>query len=201
MIKDDSHLSYSGIFLKTDDGNITTFTPKYNSGYIFDKLLNQFEINMPSSVVKSKALSDLKINFDPKIIASEEYDLFMQIAARYNISVIKEPLCTYRVSVNSLTNLSINSRALDKKLTFSKLENNYSKEILKYKKSYKKAKAKISYYEFQNNYSKGDYYNAKRELRKILFVDYRYILIFISLYIYPKLYKKILKRYDSRGIN
>lgn len=199
MIKDNSCLSYSGVLLKMDNGNTATFNPKYKSGYIFDKLLNQFEINMPCSVIKSEALNILNINFDPEIVASEEYDLFIQLAAKFNISVIKEPLCIYRISSNSLTNSSINSRAQDKRLTFTKLEKNFSVEISKCKKAYQKAKAKINYYEFQNFYFQGNYIDAKRSLKKILFIDYRYFLIFVTLFVSPKFYKKILKWYDKRG--
>ena len=70
---------------------------------------------MPCSIIKSEALAILNINFNPKIVASEEYDLFIQIAAKFNISVIEEPLCIYRVSTSSLTNSSISSRAQDKR--------------------------------------------------------------------------------------
>ncbi len=199
MIKENSYLSYSGVLLKTDDGNTSVLTPKYKSGYIFDKLLNQFEICMPCSIIKSEALAILNINFNPKIVASEEYDLFIQIAAKFNISVAEEPLCMYRVSSSSLTNSSISSRAQDKRLTFTKLEKNFSAEISRYNKAYQKAKAKINYYEFQNFYYQGNYNDAKRSLKKILFIDYRYFLIFVSLYVSPKFYKKILKWYDKRG--
>ncbi|MDG1709833.1 MAG: glycosyltransferase family 2 protein [Schleiferiaceae bacterium] len=201
ITKENSYLCYSGVLLKTDDGNISTFTPKYKSGYIFDKLLNQFEINMPCAIIKSEALATLNINFDPEIIASEEYDLFIQIAAKYNVSVIKEPLCMYRVSTDSLTNSSIENRSQDKRITFNKLEESFSAEISRYRRNYRKAKAKIDYYEFQYSYSKGDYLNAKKDLRKIIFTDYRYFLIFMTLYICPEFYSKLLKWYDRRGIN
>lgn len=199
MIEDNSYLSYSGVLLKKDNGKTVTFIPKYKSGYIFDKLLNQFEINMPCTVIKSEALSILNINFDPEIIASEEYDLLMQIAAKFDVSVISEPLCIYRLSSNSLTNSSINSRARDKRLTFAKLESNFSSEISKHKKAYRKAKAKVDYYEFQNYYIQGNYKDAKMSLKKIVSIDYRYLFIFITLYINPKFYKKLLKWYDLRG--
>ena len=149
--------------------------------------------------LEAEALAILNINFNPKIIASEEYDLFIQIAAKFNISVIEEPLCMYRVSSNSLTNSSIKSRAQDKRLTFTKLEKNFLPEISRYNKAYQKAKAKINYYEFQNFYYQGNYNDAKRSLKKILFIDYRYFLIFVILYISPKFYNKILKWYDKRG--
>ena len=200
MIKENSYLSYSGLILKTDNGKTSVSTPKYKSGYIFNNLLNQFEVNMPSSMIKAEALNALNINFDPQVVASEEYDLFMQIAAKYNVSVIKEPLCLYRMSSNSLTNSSIKSRSHDKRITLGKLKQNYFDEVLKCRKSFRKAEAKIHYYEFQYSYSKKDYYNAKKELKKILLIDYRYFLILISLYIHYGLYKKILKLHDQRGI-
>ena len=200
MMSENTHLSYTSIYLKINEKISSTSIPKYNSGYLFDKQLERFEINMPSSMIKTEALKALNINFDPRIVASEEFDLFMQIAAKYKISVIKQPLCIYRVSNGSLTNLSVEHRAQDKKYTFEKLENNYAEQVLKYKKSYLKAKAKISYYEFQYFYSIENYSIAKKKLKKVFFIDFRYSLIFISLYIYPKLYKNILKLYDGRGI-
>ena len=171
MMSENTHLSYTSIYLKINEKISSTSIPKYNSGYLFDKQLERFEINMPSSMIKTEALKALNINFDPRIVASEEFDLFMQIAAKYKISVIKQPLCIYRVSNGSLTNLSVEHRAQDKKYTFEKLENNYAEQVLKYKKSYLKAKSKISYYEFQYFYSIENYSIAKKKLKKVFFIS------------------------------
>ena len=200
MLKEDSYLSYSGVYLKTMDGISSTSIPKYSSGHIFDKQLERFEINMPSSIIKTEALRALNINFDPRVIASEEYDLFMHIAAVYKISVIKEVLSIYRLATDSLTNNSLQHRANDKMITISKLENKFPEEVLKNRKHFSKAKAKINYYRFQFYYREKQYFKARSELKSILFIDIRYFLIYISLFIFPKFYSYVLKKHDGRGL-
>ena len=200
MILENAHLSYSAVQFMQNEKIISVSTPKYSSGYIFDKQLKRFEINMPSSMFKKEAIEVLNINFDPKIIGSEEYDLFIQIAAKYNVSVIKEPLCVYRILSGSLTNKSIQNRAQDKRFTFEKLERDFQDEISRYKRSYKKAKSKIYYYEFQYQYSISNFKEAKKSLHRIVFVDYRYTLLYVSLLVFPALYGKIVRLLYHKGL-
>jgi len=200
MIKEGTSLSYSGCNIGPNQNEIKKFHPKYSSGYIFGELLEQFEIILPTAIIKKDVLNEMNINFNSDIVASEEYDLFVKIAAINSVSVIYEILCFYRVSLNSLTNKSINFRSSDRIITLATLKKEFYNQISLNIKYFNKAKYKIWYYRFQAALSNDNLKVAKLNISKIKFKDYRYFVIFLIILISPNLYKKILKMYDQRGI-
>lgn len=200
MLEEKTSLSYTGCDIGISQKNIFSSKPRYKSGYIFGKLIEQFEIILPTAIIKKEILNELDIDFNTKIVASEEYDLFVQIAANKPVTVINESLCFYRISPNSLTNQSINFRAHDRIITLSTLKNKYYHVVSENINHFNKAKYKIWYYRFQAALFHKKIKIAKFNINKIKFKDFRYFLIFIMVHISPILYKKALKIYDKRGI-
>lgn len=200
MLKEETSLSYTGCDIGINPKSYYVFRPKYISGYIFGELIEQFEIILPTAILKKEILDQLDINFNTKIVASEEYDLFVQIAAIMPITVINESLCFYRISSSSLTNKSINFRGQDRIVTLSTLKRRYSDVVSKNLSHFNKAKYKIWYYRFQAALFNKNMKIAKLNISKIKFKDFRYFLIFLIVYISPTIYKKALKIYDKRGI-
>ena len=56
--------------------------PKYKDGYMLENLLLQWDISMPAIIVRKSSLLKYNLSFDDNIFASEEYCLFMQLAAK-----------------------------------------------------------------------------------------------------------------------
>lgn len=200
MLSEGTSLSYTGCYIGENQIKTKRFNPKYESGLIFGRLIEKFEIILPAAVIKKEVLDFLQINFNSEIVASEEYDLFVQIAATYPVSVIEDNLCFYRVSLNSLTNKSINFRSRDRILTLVTLKKKYPEIVNANKASFNNAKYKIWYYRFQAALFNNNLKAAKLNINKIKFKDYRYFFIYLLIFISPKIYKKSLKIYDQRGI-
>jgi glycosyltransferase involved in cell wall biosynthesis len=201
MCKDSSALSYTGSYLIDENNKILkTYKPKYFSGFHFPKLLENFDINLPSTIIDLDLLRSNNLFFDERIVGSEEYDLFMQIAAEFRITVLDEVLCYYRISKNSLTNQTLEFRASDKILTFEKLNIKYPNLKEKYKKKWDFAYNKIFYYKMQYYIFLNDKKNAVKEINKIKYTNYKYFTVWLVLKINIKLYKFVLKKYDLRGI-
>ena len=93
-------------------------------GIHFPDQLLQFEINLPSSMIKRSKLIE-KLNFDHKIEASEEYCMFIQLIYNEKVSVIKKVLAKYYIRRNSLTNQKSHLWALERRYTLNKIINKY----------------------------------------------------------------------------
>lgn len=199
MIIENTSISYTGCDIGITKELAYKFVPKYSSGFIFDKLLNQFEINLPTAIIKKTTLVEMGVNFNTDIEASEEYDLFIQIAAIHKVTVINDCTCFYRISSNSLTNKSINFRSKDRAITLITLRRNYKQIVESNKISFNFSKYKIWYYRFQAALYNGNIEGAKYNLKKIIFKDKRYFLIYITLLVSPSIYTFFLKKYDKRG--
>ena len=115
-------LVYAGISEVDEAGNVMRTLLRGASGEVtLNELLNNFDINMVTPLLKRSMLSDFGLNFDPEIEASEEYNLFMQIAARGKVLYINECLGCYRVYESSLTNHKINKWAWERFRTIATL--------------------------------------------------------------------------------
>ena len=83
-------LVYTGYRLRRADGGVVNFIPKYD-GYVFDKLLNRNFISC-SSVVVPKKIFDVVGMFDERLLAHQDYDMWLRIAKKYPIKLIPKPL-------------------------------------------------------------------------------------------------------------
>ena len=178
----DFALCYAGIINIDGSGNIIgSYIPTYPNGNLFDYLLRQFDINVPAAMIRKSALKASKLNFDPTIVASEEYCLFMQLAAAYPFCVIREPVAKYRIHEGALTNRSIHKWADEREYTLNRIRENHPGIEGRYRAAFREAYARAHYYRARWHVHKGEKLKAIRELRKIIFVHYRYLALFLIL--------------------
>lgn len=198
----DADLSYTDCLVGININNSRHIKSLYPIKNNIKFQLKKFEINLPTSVIKKNILSKNNLNFNPNIIASEEYDLFIKILLIGEVDIIRKPLSFYRISNESLTNKSIKYRANDRIRTLTNIRRNFSSEINSKNilKEFNAAKYKIWYYKFQYHLSAGNKNDALLNLRKIYFKDFRYLFIYIITFVNINFYKKLLKVYDKRGI-
>lgn len=180
----DFALCYAGIInIDASGKEISTYIPSYSSGNIFEHLLRQFDINVPAAMIRKSALDASNLNFDPKIVASEEYCLFMQLAAAYPFCVIHEPVAKYRIHEGSLTNRSIHKWADEREYTLNRIRERHPGIAEKYRAAFREAYARAHYYRARWHVNRGEKREALRELRKTIFVHYRYFALFSILLI------------------
>ena len=89
MLEDDYVLGYSAVYEVYDEDKYRTYDVRWKSGEIFANLLTQFEIQLPTAIIKRDALIKKGLNFDPFIRASEEYCLFMQLIYDEKVCVME----------------------------------------------------------------------------------------------------------------
>lgn len=187
MSKDDYVLSVTGVLCINEDNgkDRRPFIIPHESGYLFERELTQFDINMPAAMVKRTALLEKNLNFDPEIHASEEYCLFMQLMYGEKVCIIKDILANYNIRYNSLTNKAIERWYIERFHTLDRIIASHPEAEDKYPDAFRIAKARGNYYKARYLMS----LNKKKEARKILYsikdVDYRYKILFI-LSFFPK---------------
>lgn len=196
--KSDFILSYAGIQEICESGKIIrNYVPQKRGGYIFPLLLNQFDINMVTPLVRKKALLDYNLNFEPIITASEEYNLFMRLAAKGDVNVIPEILGVYRLSNNSLTNKQISKWGFEREFTIRQLVSENPGIDKKFPIEFKEATGRGRYYDARYQMFLGDTIAAQKTLREIKGYSFLYYFIYIlsySKYAWDLIHNTSLKR-------
>lgn len=176
--------AYAGIREVTAEGvPMRTVVPKYASGDVLESLLTQFDVNMVTPVIRRSFLVDHQINFEPEITASEEYNLFVRLAARGSVLVQKEIFGDYRVYAGSLTDRQISRWATERRMTLRQLSTEVPSVPHVHARAYREAEMRGDYYEARYLASEGRLKEARNIMGQIGAGDWRYKLLGMSLYI------------------
>src|SRR5262249_2312661 len=123
MAQGDYDLTYGGIVRIDAAGRqVGDYRPARRDGNLLDALLQQFDINVPAVMLRRRALQATGLDFDPRIVASEEYCLFMQLAVTCRFAAVPEPMAKYRVHEGALTNRSIGKWGDERDYTLDAIE-------------------------------------------------------------------------------
>ena len=178
----DFALSYGGHININDEGiQIGKMMPKPNNGIIFSSLLKQYDIPIVTTMVSKKHLLDSGLEFDSNVYASEEYCLFMQLAANYSFISINEYVTQYRIHDGALTNKTISVWAEERRYTLNKIIKENEGIDIKYKDGFDEAFARASYYEAQYLMSTGHVVEATRVMGPHRTQSFSYFIIYILL--------------------
>ena len=170
--------------------------PKHPSGDMLKKQLQNFEINMVTPMILRNSLQKNNLNFNADVLASEEYNLFIRLAAKGPFHSSKKVLGKYRLYENSLTNKYISRWSQERFLTLEQLIEENSGILKKISIEFMQAISRGVYYESRYLFSKKDYKKARRLLSKIAIIDLRYaILKYVSYFpiIWNFIHRKISK--------
>ena len=160
-------LAYAGVEnIDANGSHIRMDIPKHSSGNLFGCLLQQFEVNMPTAIVSKVFMDDRGLNFDPLMEASEEYNLFMQIAADGKVLVLKDILAKYRVHETSLTFEKMEKWAFERRYTLELLERTRPNLVKHYNSGFIEATSRAMYYDACSLMRQGKLTRAREELKK-----------------------------------
>jgi len=200
MLKDESVLSYGSIVeIYENSDNEKLVIASHDSNNNFKSNLMQFEIQMPTIMILKSALEKKKLNFDPKITASEEYCLCMQLIYNERVSVINRPLAKYLVRKDSLTNKNAEFWSIERTYTLDKLVLSYPEIKFKYNKEINESYARENYYKARNFMFLNKKKLAIIEMKKIRFFSLRYFLLFVILLFPGIIWNKIHLLKNVRG--
>ena len=97
-------LTYTGGYLIDESSHeINTFLPKHKCGNALHEMLKRYEINNQSVIIREEALQAIGGLFNEDIVIGEDYNLFMNILAKYEVCNIKECLIKYRIHSDSIS--------------------------------------------------------------------------------------------------
>lgn len=180
MIDDKSVLSYGGVIEHFETKQKERIILPKNIGLdSFKENLINFEIQLPTLILKKEKLIEKKLNFDPLIEASEEYCLCMQFIINEPVSVINYPLAKYFVRIDSLTTKFIQKWSFERRYTLDKIKNNNQYIYIKYKKEFEEAYYRADYYEARYLMSINQKRLARLKIKKAACNNPKYLIIYL----------------------
>jgi len=152
-----------------------------SSGFMLGELLKHYEISMVSAMVRGSILLSDNLNFETSLRYSPDYDLFMTIASRHPIGVLKDFLVKYRIVQNSLSRRCIDIVAEENEFTLDKILYNDQFIYKKYRVEFVGAYKKLHYYNAVAAIYKGDMKKARSEIRVIRAYRVEYMILYVLL--------------------
>lgn len=174
-------LCYAGIVEVNPDGSkIREVLPQCPTGWMLETQLTQFDINMVTPLLRRSALAEFCLSFDDNVTASEEYNLFVRLAARGSFASIAEVLGVWRISPGSLTDRSISKWGEERYYTLDQLKSENPGIEEKYPAAFREAYARGDYYRARYLMSVGQATMARQLMSKIVGDDPRYRLLWLA---------------------
>ncbi len=164
---------------------IGSYNPKPKSGYIFDKLLVQWDIPTASLIMNLESYKKLDVRYDKNIIISSEYDHFLRLATNNKFKCIPGEIIDYRIHHGGLTYEKQSYAYKDRINTLKKIIKNDPSLLKKYPKEFNEAFARADYYLSRTFYLKGEIVNARRVIRKHIFLSKEYLAVYVIFFL-PK---------------
>jgi glycosyltransferase involved in cell wall biosynthesis len=157
---------YAGVQnINADGAPLSVLSPPARSGSLLGALLTQFDIYVPALLVRRSALAKSGLVFDPAVTASEEYCLFVQLAAEVGMKSIPDVLADYRIHANALTGKSNDKWADERFYTLDQLLKRHPEVRETHRAELDEAMARGRYYRARQLMVRGDRAGARRELR------------------------------------
>ncbi len=179
-------MCYAGIEeIRADGGHLRWLLPMHQSGEVFGPLLNQFDINIPTLLVRKSALEKHSLFFDPSFKASEEYNLFMRLAAVEPIATIPQYLAKWRCHESSLTGQTTSVWADERERTLNRLAADHPHLRQRYDSEFTEAYARAAYYRACHHVRLGQMKEATRALSPIRKRGLKYSVLYWLTY-FPK---------------
>jgi glycosyltransferase involved in cell wall biosynthesis len=171
---------YGGVVkIDASDNVIGQEIPPARDGDLLDALLRQFDIWVPAVIFRRAVLAETGLGFDPSVTASEEYCLFVQLAATRRMRSLAEAFARYRVHEGALTNRSADRWADEREYTLARVVAAHPGIERKYARGFREAYARARYYRARWHLARGERRPALAALRRNVWIDPRYAALFL----------------------
>ena len=166
---------YTGVYYINEMGkNIVTYFPKAKTGNVFPQQLLNYEIGIQSVLIRS----GVPLTFKEELEYCPDYDLLINISARYMGIVINKPLIKYRIVSGSLTTKKISLWWSEGKIILDNLFSMKPELKEKYPRHYKNAYAKIFYLKARYFFNNNDKRSAINALEYYRFINIKFFLVY-----------------------
>ena len=191
-------LCYSGgQYVDTALALLSDFVPRYGQGWMFDRLLAQYEINNQTVIIQRSALLALQEPyFNPRLMIGEDCDFFMRIARNNNLLGLPDKLVQYRILENSISaiHLDHSHEGLEAVIRWT-LNDKELRDRCRH--SLRLARAKVFFYKAKAAMARGDARVARAYLFPVMFFGWKFAIVALAT-LAPPLWRLCL-RYGYRG--
>jgi glycosyltransferase involved in cell wall biosynthesis len=186
-------LCYGSAIIINEKGEEIRRNPvKNRSGYLFGELLNHYEINMQSVMIRSSILTNNQLSFMTNLKYCPDHNLFMEIASRYHVAVVQDFIVKYRKRGDSLSVSSVEIAPSEIQFTLENIEERCPKLKQEFAKEFDHAFKKLNYYYAVAAIYKNDKLQARKELLPVLSSKIQYLILYLLLFL-PLSNQNILK--------
>ena len=104
----DIGMTYSNIWIGDSQLKRKKIHIKSNqkSGFIYDRLIENYNVPIISTLIRAKYLSKFKKKFDKRFSVIGDFEFFLRISKKYKIVYNHLPLATYRLHGNNYSSLN-----------------------------------------------------------------------------------------------
>uniref|UniRef100_UPI00404A57A1 glycosyltransferase family 2 protein n=1 Tax=Flavobacterium sp. TaxID=239 RepID=UPI00404A57A1 len=136
-------MSYTGGYIINSNSDILkNFSPRINKE-VFPGLLEKYDVNLQTILIKNI----INFKFSENKFYCEDFDLAINIAAKYPVGLLIDKLVKYRIHKESFTNKLKQRWHIEFRETLNDLVSFDSYLMVKHKLSFRRAYAKADYYE------------------------------------------------------
>jgi len=185
---DDSKISlvYSNLWIiKNNLGNKKKFIKtKFPSGFIYEKLLDEYNVGIITAVFRKNIINDLPNVFDERFSIIGDFDFFLKLSKKHYFHYIDIPLAYYRIHEKNFSSIYKEKEMEEFNIWASENKNNIS--IKKLKKMKKKISLReLLHFKFNKDYN--NCYKILLENYKSILIIKMLIIVFTPLYILRKI--------------
>ena len=192
FINDDVGLIYSGVDEIDEKGKlIQKRLPLYKSGWMLEKQLERFDINMVTPLINNKLIKNYNFGFNKEMFASEEQDLFLKICSVSKIVTIFEIHGVSKIREKSLTNEAVRFWSIERNRTLDDIVSIIKTD--KYDDALQKARMQAIYYEARYYAMVENYKEVRKIMKKLIKYRKSYFLLYIVSF-FPFIWNLIHKR-------
>jgi len=186
-------MCYGSVVTINENGDeIRRIAVKNHSSYMFNLLLNHYEIHNQSVMLLNSFLIENELEFDINFKYSPDHNLFMQIASQEAIGVVKDFMASYRNVPNSLSKKTLSIAGSEARLTLDNIANRHPELCVRYSKEFNQAYGKSKYYDVVALIYNKDIKQAREKMKPLISLRYEYFILYLLLFL-PLSNKTILK--------
>ena len=175
-------MSYGSAEIINKNGKVIKKSLAINkSGDIFRSLLKHYEINMQSVMLLRSYIIENRLSFPINFHYGPDYDLFMDIAVRSEIGVLRDIIVKTRVHPGALTHKKLHCIRDELKSTIDRLTLRDPSIKVQYQRELKSAYAKFEFYHTRYLISQGDNSAARATIKPVIKTRWEYFLLYLLL--------------------
>jgi len=176
-----------------EEGQVLNKVPvKNQSGYLFGSLLKHYEISMQSVMLRRSILTEEQLSFATELKYCPDHNLFMEIASRFPVGVLKDFIAKYRLVGDSLSKKTVDVASTEVRYTLDNIVERAPELRKEFAIEFESAYNKLHYYDAVAAIYNNDRKQARTEIWSVIETKVEYFFVYLLLLL-PLSNQRILK--------